>query len=285
MIGPSIGAIAVMVAASTPAVVRRVLDAAGVAKLEISLALASKPERMLSRPSGEALRRSLQRISGAKGSVDDTALSALAALHRADGSAISHDTAAEEAWATAAELRVGVESLLVLFNPPEVTQLESPAAPLCGVPCTPFFSTRCCARPEVVLTWQCSELRTSEAGTDGTIATASTESSTWRDVGQGASFTPSIQYRDQLLRVVATPPALPHCAPLERRLVLGRVAVAPPRPVLEERLRALQDATGAAEFGVLIYVCLTSGLRQHTQNIHVTTWCWGVLLWRRLGPC
>jgi hypothetical protein len=237
-------AVVAAVTSGTPAVVRRVMDAAGVAKLDISISLASRPARTLSRPAGEALRRSLQRILGAKDGLDDAALAALAQLRRGDGTVIEHDAAAEEAWAAATELRLGSDAMPVLFEPPEVTLLTTPALPLCGIPCTPYYSTRCCERSDVVLTWSCQAAQPVSGVQSHRSSGAVGEQSDWPErawlqLGQGASFTPTAEHAGATLRVVATPPALPCQLPLQRTLVVGVVAAPPPRPVLAARLAAL----------------------------------------------
>jgi hypothetical protein len=247
------GVIVMMAASATPAVVRRVLDAAGVAKLEISLSSASRPVRTLSRPAGEALRRSLQRLSGAKGGLDDAALAALAQLRRGDGTVIEHDLAAEEAWAAATELRLGSEIMSVLFDPPEVPTLITPAVPLCGISCTPYYVTRCCERADVVLTWSCQAAPpTGGAQINSSAVTAGDNrggapGAAWQPLGQGASFTPTAEHAGATLRVVATPPALPSQLPLQSTLVVGVIAAPPPRPVLASRLAALASAAQARE--------------------------------------
>lgn len=247
------GAIAVMCASVTPAVVRRVVDAAGVAKLEISLSFSSRPARTLCRPAGEALRRSLRRILGAKDGLDDAALAALAQLRHGDGSVIEHDVAAEEAWAAATELRLGSDAMSVMFDPPEVMMLAAPALPLCGTPCTPYYVTRCCERSDVVLTWSCQAAppaggaHLNRSGGNALDERGDPPGSVWLQLGQGVSFTPTAEHVGATLRVVATPPALRCELPLQQTLVVGVVAAPPRRPVLAARLGVLASLEPARE--------------------------------------
>ena len=249
--GGASAALATLAAASgAPAVVRRVCEGVG-SKLEISVALGSRPLRTLSRPAGEPLRRSLQRLAGAKGALNDTELSELAQLVREDGTRIDHDVLVEHAWASAAELRLGGEAVPVLFDPPEVATLASPAAPLCGIPSTPFFTTRQCKLSEVVLTWwlvdpeRC-DVASSGIGAAGALSCSNADPSArgWRKVGHGVSFTPGIKDVGATLHVVATAPALPNRDPLNHSLNIGKIAQPPPRPVLEARLKTLEESAG-----------------------------------------
>ena len=124
---------------------RPVLVRLGTTCLNIELLSGSK-RRMLERPCDEPLQRSLLRLKKALGHD--------AELVDAEGASISLSTPARNAWQAASSLRVGDESHPVLFDPPEVTDLELPFIPQLGLPMRPILRTRCCLPSDVRFAWE-----------------------------------------------------------------------------------------------------------------------------------
>ena len=236
-------------------------------KLAIEVNLAGS-QRTLSRPQEEQLERSLFRLAAAAGGKRGPPLATR--LLDASGLPLAPDTRAADAWSSAALLEVGDdEKFAVLFDPPEVEDLELPWAPLVGVPLLPRVSCRCCQPDQVDVHW---ERRAGEAE--------------WQTVARGLRYVPTAQDVGCELRLTATPPApaslvadaagaaaapptldtspvadtppppppppaaaAPPClGALRRQLLLEPTAAAVPRPHLRERIAAL-DAARASRVG------------------------------------
>ena len=168
---------------SPSCIVRTVMD-----KLAIEVNLAGS-QRTLSRPQEEQLERSLFRLAAAAGGKRGPPVATR--LLDASGLPLAPDTRAADAWSSAALLEVGDdEKFAVLFDPPEVEDLELPWAPLVGVPLLPRVSCRCCQPEQVDVHW---ERRAGEAE--------------WQTVARGLRYVPTAQDVGCELRLTATPPA------------------------------------------------------------------------------
>ena len=259
-------------------IVRTTLD-----KLEIELTLAAR-RRTLSRPPAEQLERSLFRLASAAGGKKGAPPLPTRLLDAADVP-LAPTLRAIDAWADAATLEVGDDArFAVLFDPPEVHQLELPCEPLVGIPLLPRVACRCCEPGEVDMRWE-----RRPVGSDAE----------WQTVARGTSYVPVEADAGLELRVTATPPrppslvaaatplatdgeavassttedgpATPPCLErLCRSLELAPVAVPLPRPQLASRVAALDGAARARDtdgrFRVLSYNMLADAHRRRWDD-------------------
>ena len=277
---------AMVLRVSPSCIVRTVMD-----KLAIEVNLAGS-QRTLSRPQEEQLKRSLFRLAAAAGGKRGPPVATR--LLDASGLPLAPDTRAADAWSSAALLEVGDdEKFAVLFDPPEVEDLELPWAPLVGVPLLPRVSCRCCQPEQVDVHW---ERRAGEAE--------------WQTVARGLRYVPTAQDVGCELRLTATPPApaslvadaagaaaapptvdtspvadtpppppppppapaAPPClGALRRQLLLEPTEAATPRPHLRERIAALNAArasrVGDTDGGGGIGDADGGGKGMHTQPL------------------
>lgn len=222
--------IVTMMATLRPIVVRKGQD-----YLEVEVCHEAKT-RTLKRPVVEGLERSLFRL--------EKVLGASTQLIDEQGVPISPHVPVLDGWAAAAFLQAGDRQLAILFDPPEVLSIDSPAAPHCGVPSCPRVCFQSCEISQLRFTWE----RRSASGE-------------WEHLSSLRSYTPSLDDLHSELRVRASPTlaAMPALRPpasselctlaeemLGRTLYLGVVRELPHRPVLHKRLQGLN---GGADVG------------------------------------